>query len=66
MRGLTAGGLAGSSRAEAVRGLRLSVDVGVAGRMRSLVDTLFAVQEEAGADPAGVHPLTRREGGIIG
>ena len=65
MGGLAAGGLVNSSRAEAARGVRLSVDLGAAGKMRSLMETLFAVQDGAGADPAGVHPLTRREGSII-
>ena len=64
--GLTAGDLVSSSQAEAARGLRLSVDLGAAGKICSLVDTLFAVQEEVGSDPAGAHPLTRWEGGIIG
>ena len=66
MGGIASGDLSCSSRAEAVCRLRLSVDLGAAGKMCSLVDTLFAVQEEVGSDPAGVHPLTRREGGVIG
>ena len=49
----------------AARAAQLSINTRACDQISRLAETLFVVEEVAEA-AAGVHPLTRREGGVIG
>ena len=59
------GAMGGAAGKGSTRDSQLSINPSASDQISRLAETLFAVEEVVEAT-AGVQPLTRREGGIIG